>query len=415
MSEVAGFYDRYPYPPAGGFTAPNPRRYNRDRASLLLRRRARDWIPAHAKVWVIGCGTVQATHWGLCFPEGEILATDISPETLRRAEAIAKSAGCDNIRFAQEDLATSPHREEFDWIVCTGVIHHLPDPDAGFAGLRAALKPEGAALVMVYSTLLREPLVQFRGLFRAMGGDALPAEERYPLMRRLLEAQLDSPRAHPVGQEALAVLRDALDEKPAFVADALIHPQEVTFDLPTLFASLDKAGLAHRSWNHPRLWELGTYLDDETLGQRFSELPIREREHAVYHAGGYHGPQLECLVERVDRSEPPRYEPQELLALPFVFRTADDAWELEGTSVRSRGSHATYRLDGDAVEVRGGTTSGPPVTARIPADILPVLKALDGTRPLGEVLQDSSHDANQLLGLLVQLLPPELDLIAPSP
>ena len=39
----------------------------------------------------------------------------------------------------------------FDLIVCTGVLHHLADPDAGLRALRSVLKPEGAMYLMVYA------------------------------------------------------------------------------------------------------------------------------------------------------------------------------------------------------------------------------------------------------------------------
>ena len=39
----------------------------------------------------------------------------------------------------------------FNKIVCTGVIHHLPDPEIGLRALRSVLKPEGAVHIMVYA------------------------------------------------------------------------------------------------------------------------------------------------------------------------------------------------------------------------------------------------------------------------
>ena len=39
----------------------------------------------------------------------------------------------------------------FDQIVCTGFIHHLPDPDEGLKALREALKVDGAKHLMVYA------------------------------------------------------------------------------------------------------------------------------------------------------------------------------------------------------------------------------------------------------------------------
>ena len=39
----------------------------------------------------------------------------------------------------------------FDQIVCTGVLHHLADPDVGLSALRSVLKPDGAMQLMVYA------------------------------------------------------------------------------------------------------------------------------------------------------------------------------------------------------------------------------------------------------------------------
>ena len=39
----------------------------------------------------------------------------------------------------------------FDLVVCTGVLHHLPDPDDGLRALRDVLRPGGAMRLMVYA------------------------------------------------------------------------------------------------------------------------------------------------------------------------------------------------------------------------------------------------------------------------
>ena len=39
----------------------------------------------------------------------------------------------------------------FDLVVCTGVLHHLPDPDCGLRALRDVLRPSGAMRLMVYA------------------------------------------------------------------------------------------------------------------------------------------------------------------------------------------------------------------------------------------------------------------------
>ena len=63
----------------------------------------------------------------------------------------ANEAGLTNIEFVTGDLLTAPERGEFDYIDSTGVLHHLPDPQAGFDALARAIAPGGGFGCMVYA------------------------------------------------------------------------------------------------------------------------------------------------------------------------------------------------------------------------------------------------------------------------
>ena len=51
-------------------------------------------------------------------------------------------------------------REALDFVVSTGVLHHLPDPEAGFAALTPLLRPGGTARLWVYG--LRQMSLVYR-------------------------------------------------------------------------------------------------------------------------------------------------------------------------------------------------------------------------------------------------------------
>jgi hypothetical protein len=66
----------------------------------------------------------------------------------------------------------------FDQIVCTGVLHHLPDPDIGLASLRSVLAPNGAMHLMVYATYGRAGIYMMQEYCRLLGVGATEAELR---------------------------------------------------------------------------------------------------------------------------------------------------------------------------------------------------------------------------------------------
>src|SRR6185312_10486245 len=112
----------------------------------------------------------------------------------------------------------------FEQIVCTGVLHHLADPDAGLAALRAALAPGGTMHLMVYAPYGRAGVYMLQELCRRLGIGADPEG-----IADLLGAAPD--------------FRDA-----AALADALLHPQDRAYSVPELFDFLARGGLSFLRW-----------------------------------------------------------------------------------------------------------------------------------------------------------------------
>jgi len=85
--------------------------------------------------------------------EGHVLATDISPEILARAERSAQDAGLPwvSVRVLDgEDLDVEPGA--FDAVISRVGFIYFPDQAAAFAGMRRALRPGGRLAGVVYST-----------------------------------------------------------------------------------------------------------------------------------------------------------------------------------------------------------------------------------------------------------------------
>ncbi|OYY95667.1 MAG: methyltransferase type 12, partial [Polaromonas sp. 28-63-22] len=133
---------------------------------------------------VAGGGTGDATIFlaeQLRHTDARIVHLDMSLAALDIARERARIRGLANIDWVHDSLLNLPTLglEKFDYINCSGVLHHLADPDLGFRALLGVLADGGAMGLMVYATTGRTGVYQMQSLMRqvhaALAGDA-PAD-----------------------------------------------------------------------------------------------------------------------------------------------------------------------------------------------------------------------------------------------
>jgi SAM-dependent methyltransferase len=107
---------------------------------------------ADLKILVGGCGTWQAAKYAICRPEASVVGIDVSTTSLEHTEQLKRKNGLTNLETRRLPVErTAEPEQQFDLIVCTGVLHHLADPDAGLSALRSVLRSDGAMYLMVYA------------------------------------------------------------------------------------------------------------------------------------------------------------------------------------------------------------------------------------------------------------------------
>jgi len=242
-SAVRDFYESHPYPaPLRDLDRHRELYRNPDRRralSLLL------WptekLRPDREILIAGCGTSQAATYALREPDARVTAIDISETSLRHTRALQQRYGLQNLdlhRLAIEEVGELG--KTFDQIVCTGVLHHLPDPDTGLQSLRNVLGPNGAMQLMVYAAYGRAGIYMMQEYCRLLGVGASQAELRD------LGATIGALSAdHPIA----GVVRRAPDfRRPDALADALLHPQDRAFTVPQLYVWLERCGLSFGRW-----------------------------------------------------------------------------------------------------------------------------------------------------------------------
>jgi 2-polyprenyl-3-methyl-5-hydroxy-6-metoxy-1,4-benzoquinol methylase len=117
-------------------------------------------------VLVAGCGTGrQAIRLASYFNDLNIVAIDLSGRSLAYAQQQASKYKVENIQFIQADiLEFSDFPMLFDVIECSGVLHHMEDPEQGLQSLSSLLSPTGVMKIALYSEVARKQVITFRTL-----------------------------------------------------------------------------------------------------------------------------------------------------------------------------------------------------------------------------------------------------------
>jgi len=274
--EVQDFYDRHPYPrPVNSLEKYRQLWQDRQRCRTDYHL----FWPAKTyredqSILIAGCGTSQAAKYALRWPAAQVTGIDFSATSVRYTEELKRKYDLNNLQVYQlpiervNELAIS-----FDQIVCTGVLHHLAEPDTGLQALRSALKPDGAMHLMVYAPYGRAGIYMIQDYCRRLGVRATPEE-----IRDLAASLSALPRNHP-----LVPLRDAPDfHTEAALADALLHPQDRAYSVPQLFSLLSRSGLRFSRWirQAPYLPRCGA-LAHVPHASRIALLPPPEQYAAV--------------------------------------------------------------------------------------------------------------------------------------
>jgi len=157
----------------------------------------------------------------------------------------------------------------FDLIACTGVIHHLPDPDAGLTALAGVLDPSGSMAIMLYGKAGRAGVYLVQDILRRLG--AGQNAEGLRMARELLKFV---PSHHYLISTTGKLPNDLADD--AGIVDMLLHPQDRAYSVPEIMELVEAAGLIFFGWNDNALYCADRYLSGEML-ERVLALPAAEQ------------------------------------------------------------------------------------------------------------------------------------------
>ncbi len=213
-----------------------------------------DPVHAHPILWpdreykdtldilIAGCGANQAAVFAFTNRAAKVVAVDTSQPSLDHQQFLKDKYGLWNLelhRLPLEEVQTLGR--DFDLIVSTGVLHHLPDAAAGMKALGACLRPDGALGVMLNAKYGRIGIEMLQSAFSNMG--LRLDDESVQKVREIISAL---PPEHPVHN--YFKMAPASAQSDDALANVFLSGRERSFTVDESLDLVDSAGLVFQGW-----------------------------------------------------------------------------------------------------------------------------------------------------------------------
>lgn len=274
---VAKLYNTYPFPPEPLLDEPPPG-YNWRWNWLAAYNFCTGQKPQKQDIRILdaGCGTGVSTEYLVHLnPHAQVVGIDLSAGALDVAKERCKRSGANRVEFhhlSLYDVEQLPG--EFDLINCVGVLHHLSDPIRGIQALAKKLAPGGLMHIFVYGELGRWEIQLMQKAIALLQGDKRgDYRDGVQVGRKLFSSLPENNRIVKYEKQRWAME----NQRDECFADMYVHPQEIDYNIETLFELIDASGLEFINFSNPAFWQLERLLSKAPeLIERAGELSDRD-------------------------------------------------------------------------------------------------------------------------------------------
>jgi SAM-dependent methyltransferase/uncharacterized protein YbaR (Trm112 family) len=218
-----------------------------------------------------GCGKGRHSALMASWGAESVVALDLGPSV---DIAFRDTRHLANVHVVQGDLTQPPVARAFDLGIAVGVLHHLPDPAAGFRAVAGRVRPGGRVSVWVYGREGNDWIVYLVDPLRRAVTSRMPEELLYwlslpptaalGLLLRAYRFRILSRRL-PYGEYLHYISRFPLREVHNIVYDQLVTP--VTYylresDVRAWFETPELADL-ELAWHNKNSWRAAATVTGE--------------------------------------------------------------------------------------------------------------------------------------------------------
>jgi ubiquinone/menaquinone biosynthesis C-methylase UbiE len=212
----------------------------------------------------------------------EIIYVDMSLASMKIAQERASIRGLSNIRWINDSLLniSTLGLGEFDYVNCSGVLHHLADPSAGLKILSDSLKPDGAMALMLYAKYGRMAVYMMQEALRLINHDEPNLQKRVENTKSILNFLPQTNWFYHSPPPIIGEIRSG----DVGIYDLLLHSQDRAYTVPELYEYTEKEGLkvvhlfSDDRMLGPNLYDPAFYIKDPRIVAQVRKLDIRYQQ-----------------------------------------------------------------------------------------------------------------------------------------
>jgi len=228
------------------------------------------------RVLIAGGGTGDSTVYlaeQLKGTDADIVYLDFSKNSMKIAQERAKNRGLKNITWINDSILNIPDLKlgKFDYIQCSGVLHHLENPDAGLKVLSDSLTDDGGMGIMVYAQYGRTAVYQIQDIMKMVNEGV---ESRQEEVKNGWEVMNNLPATNWYNR-GKDLLSDHINHGDVGMYDMFLHKQDRAYTVPQIYDFVEKAKLNFVEFNsaHSRaMLNIVRYIKDPVLLKRLQKM-----------------------------------------------------------------------------------------------------------------------------------------------
>jgi 2-polyprenyl-3-methyl-5-hydroxy-6-metoxy-1,4-benzoquinol methylase len=230
--------------------------------------------PDKLRVLDAGCGTGSPlVAMALAYPNADIVGVDFSETSLIKARQLAQRHQVENVRFYNLAIEQLPELgKTFDFVVSSGVLHHLPKPARGLKAIADVMDPQGAVSIMVYGRYGRMGIYMLQAALKTIFEPDIPTEEKIPFALHLAH---QVPPNHPMARRSKG--KELQEGKDAGIVDLLLHANDIPFDVSAIYQMCQDAGMRFYRWLFPFIYEPDNYFKDPMILKSLENLSSQQK------------------------------------------------------------------------------------------------------------------------------------------
>lgn len=222
------------------------------------------------RILIAGCGSDQAAIIAKCNPIHEFVGIDLSKNSLAHQKKLIDNNNINNLKLICDDFRKVKFNSKFDYIISSGVIHHLENIDSALNYFYENLKDDGAVFLMVYGDQQSAGINNIKKVFRSLNFSH--NQDSIESIRKIIFKLKEH---HPA--KIFANLYSDMNNDSGII-DTFMHPEENFFNIKNFMKILKRNNLIIKNFADSRIAPLSKYfIDNKNLLEKISSLDLEDR------------------------------------------------------------------------------------------------------------------------------------------